>query len=70
MPEDRKKQLKLIFESGLVALTIQIVTSYLSGSDPLLVWEDYKSILTFIVLVAFMLEINLQFRRRRSRSNS
>ncbi|AMB93955.1 hypothetical protein ACWOE5_07750 [Aerococcus sanguinicola] len=65
MPEDRKKQIRILFDAGLAALTIQIVTSYLSKSDPLLVWEDYKSILTFIFFVALALEISLRYRRWR-----
>ncbi|MDK6233840.1 hypothetical protein ACX3VT_07750 [Aerococcus sanguinicola] len=69
MPEDRKKQVRIILDAGLAALTVQLVLSYLSKSDPLLVWEDYKSILDFILLVAISLEISLRFKRWRANRN-
>lgn len=66
MPEDRKKQVRIIIDAGLAALTVQLVLSYLSKSDPLLDWEDFKSVLDFILLVALTLEISLRYRRWRA----
>ncbi|KAA9301208.1 MULTISPECIES: hypothetical protein [Aerococcus] len=66
MLEDRKKQVRIIIDAGLAALTVQLVLSYLSKSDPLLDWEDLKSVLDFILLVALTLEISLRYRRWRA----